>query len=132
MAEQRSVNQVVLVGHALNDADIAHVPQVGKDVADFGLATNEVFQDKNGEWVESAEYHDCKAWNGLAEKAERVVKRGNMLAVYGKLKHHRWEDKDGNKRKKTYVLVDKITLMVNKQVERVDRGPGDAQAPFGD
>jgi len=126
MADQRSINMVVLTGHVLNDAELAHIPSIERDIAKFGIATNE-WSKKRGE---TSEYHDCEAWGIQAERAEKYVKRGNLVTIIGKLKHSKWEDKDGNKRKRSYVLVESITPLVDKQKQRDSRGPGDTDDMF--
>ena len=132
--DSRSINKVVLLGNVVSDAEVSHIPSLEKDVANFSIVTNESYKDKaNGEWKDAQpEYHDCVVWGPLAIVAEKIARRGNLIHVFGKTKTKAWEDKEGNRRKKKEVLVSEMTLITDRQAERIYRGPGDAQAPPDD
>ena len=73
-----SVNKVILVGNVGRDPEVKYVEQ---DVpfARFTLATSESYRAKNGERVESTEWHNIVLWRGLAKVAEQYVKKGSKL-----------------------------------------------------
>ena len=112
-------NKVILVGHLGNEPSIRSTDQQVK-VADFSIATNELFQ-KNGEKVEITDWHDIVAWRKLADFSERFLKKGNKIMVEGRLKTRVWVDKEtGVKRKNVFVIADQIQFMDKKEAPLLD------------
>lgn len=112
-------NKVILVGHLGNEPSIRSTDQQVK-VADFSIATNELFQ-KNGEKIELTDWHDIVAWRKLADFSERFLKKGSKIVVEGRLKTRSWVDKEtGTKRKNVYVLADQIQFMDKKEAPVLD------------
>lgn len=112
-------NKVILVGHLGNEPSIRSTDQQVK-VADFSIATNELFQ-KNGEKVEITDWHDIVAWRKLADFSERFLKKGNKIMVEGRLKTRLWVDKEtGVKRKNVFVIADQIQFMDKKEAPVLD------------
>jgi len=72
------VNKVLLIGNLGRDPEIRRL-ESGAAVAKFSVATNENYRDKNGEWQTITEWHNVVAWRGLAERAERDLKKGSMV-----------------------------------------------------
>lgn len=114
-----SINKVILVGNVGKDPEIRHLDS-GVAVANFPLATSENYTAKNGDKVESTEWHNIVAWRGLAEVVEKYVKKGRQLYIEGKIKTRSWEDKEGNKRYTTEVVADVMQMLGNRQ----DNQPG--------
>jgi single-strand DNA-binding protein len=109
----RGINKVILVGNIGKDPDI----QILDDqsiVVKFPLATSETYRDKNGQMVSNTEWHSIVMWKGLAELAQKVLHKGSLIYVEGKLKHRTWEDKDKNKRHVTEVVAENF-VMLNKK-----------------
>jgi single-strand DNA-binding protein len=107
------VNKVVLVGNAGQDPEVRHLDS-GVAVANFSLATNESYKDKNGERVTQTEWHRIVLWRGLAEVAEKYVKKGELLYIEGRLRTRSWDDKDGVKRYTTEVFADAMKMLGKK------------------
>jgi single-strand DNA-binding protein len=107
------VNKVVLIGNAGQDPEVRHLDS-GVAVANFNLATNESYKDKNGEKVTQTEWHRIVLWRGLAEVAEKFVKKGELLYIEGRLRTRAWDDKDGNKRYTTEVFADNMKMLGKK------------------
>ncbi|MDQ5913483.1 MAG: single-strand DNA-binding protein [Patescibacteria group bacterium] len=106
----RSVNQVTLLGRLTRDPELRQTPN-GASVASFSLALNRSWKDNNsGEWKEETDFIDCVAWGPLAERLEKMVKRGQRLLVTGRLSQRSWEQ-DGQKRNKIEVVVGDMTLI---------------------
>ena len=80
-------------------------------IAKFSLATTEAFKTKDGNWVDQTEWHNIVMWRGLAERAERDLKKGMLIYLEGKIRTRSWEDKEGNKRYTTEVVVDSFLLL---------------------
>ena len=104
-----SVNKVILVGNVGRDPEIRHLDS-GVSVANFPLATSESYIAKNGDRVTTTEWHNIVLWRGLAEIAEKYLKKGSMVYIEGKLKTRSWE-KDGVTRYTTEVAGDQMTML---------------------
>jgi single-strand DNA-binding protein len=109
-----SVNKVILVGRAGKDPEIRHLDS-GVAVANFTLATSENYTAKNGEKVSTTEWHNIVLWRGLAEVAEKFVKKGSQLYIDGKIRTRTYEDKDGNKKYITEIVADTMQMLGSKE-----------------
>jgi len=106
-----SVNKVILIGNLGKDPEIRHLEN-GATVANFSIATSENYKDrKTGEKVTQTEWHNIVAWRGLAEIAEKFIKKGDKIYIEGKLKTRTWQDKEGNNRYSTEVITDNLTML---------------------
>jgi len=119
-----SVNKVILVGNVGKDPEVRYLEN-GVAVAKFPLATSENYKNKSGERVSNTEWHNIVAWRGLAEIAEKYVKKGNQLFIEGKLASRSWDDKEGNKRYITEVIVNNMQ-MLDKRNQSSDNQPAAA------
>lgn len=113
------VNKVILVGNLGKDPEVRHLEN-GAAVANFPIATSETYKDKNGDRQEITEWHNIVLWRGLAEIAEKYLRKGNQVYIEGKLKTRSWQDKDGNTRYTTEVVGDNMTMLGS----RSDNNPG--------
>lgn len=103
-------NKVQLIGNVGQDPEIKNL-EGGKKVANLTLATNEVYYKENGEKVEQTEWHRVTAWGKPAEIIEKYVTKGKEVAIEGKLTHRSYDDKNGEKRYITEVIVKEIVLI---------------------
>ncbi len=108
------INKVILIGNVGKDPEVRHLDS-GVAVTTFPLATSETYKNKSGEKVTNTEWHNIVLWRGLAEIAEKYVKKGNPLYVEGKIRTRSWDDKDGNKRYTTEIVVDNMQMLGSKQ-----------------
>ena len=108
------VNKVMLVGNLGKDPEIRHLDN-GVAVANFSLATTESYTNKQGERVNQTEWHNVVLWRGLADIAEKYLKKGNSVYIEGKIVTRKWEDKDSNTRYSTDIVADKMTMLGSKQ-----------------
>ncbi|MGQ0828532.1 MAG: single-stranded DNA-binding protein [Bacteroidota bacterium] len=116
------VNKVILVGNLGKDPEVRHL-EGGASVASFSLATSESYKDKSGQRIEQTEWHNIVVWRGLAEIAEKYLKKGMTIYIEGKLRSRSWDDKEGNKRYTTEVVGDHFTILSKKE--------NSSQAPAG-
>lgn len=120
------INKVILIGNLGKDPEVRRLDS-GTAVANFPLATTEVFKDKNGQKVEQTEWHNIVLWRGQAEFAEKNLKKGYTVYVEGKLRTRSWEDKEKNKRYATEVVADNISIVrYNNRIE-TDNNNGNSQ-----
>lgn len=108
-----SVNKVILIGNVGKDPEIRHL-DTGVAVANFSLATSESYNAKNGEKVTTTEWHNIVLWRGLAEVAEKYVKKGNQLYIEGRIRSRSYDDKDGIKRYITEINGDVMRMLGSK------------------
>lgn len=106
-------NRVQLIGNVGNDPEIKTF-EGGKKVANLTIATNESYKNDKGEKVEQTEWHRVVAWGKTTEIIERFVTKGKEVAIEGKLTHRSYDDKNGEKRYITEVVVNDILLLGNK------------------
>ena len=104
------VNKVILVGNLGRDPEVKYLDS-GVAVANFSLATTENYKNKEGERVSQTEWHNIVLWRGLAEVAEKYLKKGSSVYIEGKIKTRKWEDKEGVARYTTEILADNMTML---------------------
>ena len=108
------VNKVILVGNLGKDPEVRYL-EGGTAVANFPLATSETYKDKQGNKVESTEWHNIVMWRGLAEIAEKMLKKGMQIYVEGRLRTRSWNDKEGVKRYTTEIIADNMLMLGRKE-----------------
>ena len=104
------VNKVILIGNLGKDPEIRYL-EGGITIASFSLATTEIYKNRNGEKAESTEWHNIVLWRGLAEVAEKLLKKGMQVYIEGRIKTRNWEDKDGTKKRTTEIVGDSMTIL---------------------
>jgi len=129
------VNKVILIGNLGRNPEIITfqkdnhrddmAPVVRK--ATFPLATTEIRKNKDGEKIEQTDWHTVVCWRGLADIAEKLLRKGTQVYVEGKLQSRSWEDHDGNKHYATEVVADNFTILGNRN--RNEEQPAQAD-PF--
>ena len=102
-------NKVQLIGNAGNDPEIKTFDG-GKKLARLSIATNESYYNDKGEKVTDTQWHTVTAWGKTAEIIEKYVTKGKEVAVEGKLTHRSYDDKNGEKRYITEVVVTDVLL----------------------
>jgi single-strand DNA-binding protein len=105
-----SVNKVILVGNVGKDPEVRYL-EGGTAVCSFPLATSETYRNRDGDRVTTTEWHNIVLWRGLAEIAEKYVKKGSQLYIEGKIRTRSWDDRDGNKRYTTEVIADTMQML---------------------
>lgn len=108
------VNKVTLIGNLGRDPEVRTLEN-GSKVATFSLATNESYKDKNDQWQNLTEWHNIVVWRGLAEKAERDLKKGSLAFIEGKIVHRKYQDKDGNERSVTDIVASTLQSLDKKE-----------------
>ncbi len=103
-------NRVQLIGNAGKDPEIKSFDG-GKKLASLTIATNESYTNDKGEKITDTQWHSIVAWGKTAEIIEKYVEKGDQIAVEGKLTHRSYDDKNGEKRYVTEVVVSEIILL---------------------
>jgi single-strand DNA-binding protein len=97
-------NSVRLVGNLGMDPEVKSFDN-NKQLARFSIATNETYKNDKGERITETQWHNLIAWGSQAKFIGDYLKKGDEIAIEGKLTNKSWVDKDGNKRYATEVVV---------------------------
>lgn len=105
-------NSVRLIGHLGDDPKVRKLDS-GRTVANFSIATNEIYRDSKDEKQSDTTWHRLVAWGKQAEIVENYLKKGSEIAVEGKITNHSYDDKNGEKHYVTEIVVNSL-LMLDK------------------
>ncbi len=112
----------MLIGNVGRDPEVRYLennpsaqPGTNPKVAQFTLATTERFRDRNGETRENTEWHNIVAWRGLADLAEKYIKKGSQIYVEGQIRTRSWTDQAGAKQYRTEIIASAIQLLGRRQ-----------------
>ena len=105
-----SLNKVILIGNLGRDPEVRYT-QNGSAVANFTLATNEVWTDKAGERQERTEWHRIVVWGKQAEIVREYLAKGRQVYVEGSLQTRQWDDREGNKRTTTEIKAARVLML---------------------
>jgi single-strand DNA-binding protein len=103
-------NKVSLIGRLGAQPEVVKF-ESGTMLTRFSIATNESFKDKNGEWQEKAQWHEIKAWGKLGENVSKLLKKGQEVAIDGRIVHKEYENKNGEKRFSTSIEMKEFLLL---------------------
>ncbi len=117
-----SVNKVILVGRLGRDPETRYTGG-GQAVANFSLATDESYKDKNGERQKRTEWHKIVVWGKQAEIAQQYLKKGSLIFVEGRIQSREWQDKEGQKRT-SFEIVANNFRMLGSRAESAAAGSG--------
>lgn len=107
------MNRCIITGRIANNLELRST-STGKSVCEFRLATNRP-TNRDGERV--ADFINCRIWNKTAENLTKYQKKGNLIAIIGRMQVDNYQDKDGNNRYNTYVLVEELEYLETKKKE---------------
>jgi single-strand DNA-binding protein len=105
-----SVNKAILVGNLGKDPELRYTPS-GTAVCTFSLATTERFKNKQGEQQDKTEWHNIVVWAGLAEICGKYLTKGKQIYVEGRIQNRSYDDRDGNKRYISEVVVNEMQML---------------------
>jgi single-strand DNA-binding protein len=106
-------NSVQLIGNLGMDPEVKQVSN-GNKLARFSLATSETYKNQKGEKVTDTQWHNLIIWGGLAEVAEKFLKKGNQIAIEGRLETNTYDDKEGNRKFFTQIRVNDLVMLDSK------------------
>lgn len=100
-----SINKVILVGNLGRDPEVRH-SQDGNKIVTFNVATSETWKDKNGERKDRTEWHRVVIFSpGLADVAEKYLKKGSKVYIEGQLRTRKWQDSTGQDKYSTEIVL---------------------------
>ena len=104
------VNKAILIGRLGQDPEVRYT-QSGTAVANFTVATNEKWKDKEGNPQEQTEWHRIVAFARLGEICGEYLAKGSLVYIEGRIQTRQWEDKDGNKRYTTEIVAREMKML---------------------
>src|SRR5581483_8593981 len=105
-----SVNKVILIGRLGSNPEVRFTPS-GSAVANFNVATNESWNDKNGQKQERTEWHRIVVWGKLAQLCGEYLSKGRQVYVEGRMQTRQWQDKEGQTKYTTEVIANTIQFL---------------------
>ena len=103
------LNKCLLLGNLAAEPELRFT-QGGQAVLHLRLATNERFKGRDGEWQERTDFHNVVVWGKRGEALAKILNKGSSLFVEGSLRTSSYDDREGNKRYKTEVVANNVTL----------------------
>ena len=105
-----SVNRVILVGRLGRDPETRYTGS-GQAVANFSVATDESYKDRNGERQKRTEWHKIVVWGKQAEIAQQYLKKGSLVFIEGRIQSREWQDKEGQKRTSFEIVANNFRML---------------------
>lgn len=103
------LNKVFVLGNLTADPEIKTLPS-GQSVANFRIATNRVFYNKEKEKQEQVEFHNIVAFGRTAEIIQQYLQKGSMLLIEGRIQTRSWEDSTGTKKYRTEIITERMQM----------------------
>jgi single-strand DNA-binding protein len=125
-----SVNKVILVGNVGKDPETRYLDE-STAISKFPLATSETYKNRSGERVSNTEWHNVVLWRGLAQVAEKYVKKGTQLYIEGRIKTRSYDDAEGNKKYITEIVGDQMQLLGRRPDEGEGVQPAQSSQSYG-
>ena len=107
-------NKVQLIGNLGQNPEIISFEN-GNKLAKLVMATNESYKDLKGERITNTQWHNLIAWGKTADIIEKYLKKGQEIAIEGKLIHESFEGKDGIKRQASKVQISELVMIGSKK-----------------
>lgn len=123
------MNKVIEIGRTTQSIELKKTPS-GKSIATFGIAVKRNYKNAEGEY--ESDFFNCVARGNLAEVICRFVKKGDMIAVDGRLQTRKYTDKEGNNRYSTEIIVDNVEFLTPKKQEEPQEFAEVETDPFAD
>ena len=127
-----NLNKVFIIGNLTRDPELKTLPS-GSSVANFGIATNRVWRNQQGEKQEEVQFHNIVVFGKQADTVSQYLKKGGSVLVEGRLQTRNWEAQDGTKRTKTEIVAERVQFGPRKQAggfagkEEAESGKGNAK-----
>jgi len=105
-----SYNKIILVGNLTRDPQMSYLPSQ-MPVVEFGIAVNRRWRGTDGQQREETCFVDCRAYGKQAETINQYLAKGKSVLVEGRLQYDTWEGKDGSKRSKHRVIIERFQFL---------------------
>lgn len=105
-----NLNKAMIIGNLTRDPEVKTTP-TGQTVASFGVATNFIWTDQQGQKQERVEFHNVVAWRKLAEICGQYLHKGSKVYIEGRLQTRDWVGQDNVKRYRTEIVADNMIML---------------------
>ena len=102
-----NLNKVFIIGNLTRDPELRTLPS-GTPVASFGVATNRVWKNQQGEKQEEVQFHNIVVFGRQAEIVNQYLGKGSLILVEGRIQTRSWDGKDGSKQYRTEIVAERI------------------------
>ncbi len=102
-----NLNKVFLIGNMTRDPELRNLPS-GAAVASFGVATNRVWKNQQGEKQEEVQFHNVVVFGRQAEIVNQYLSKGSLIFIEGRIQTRSWDCKDGSKQYRTEIVAERI------------------------
>lgn len=127
-----TVNKILLIGRLGADPEVRYAPS-GSAVANFNLATNHSYKDREGNFQEQTDWHRIVAWTRLAEFSKQYLHKGMRVYVEGRVQYRDWQDQNGVKRNTTDIIANDIQILeslgAREEATDTSKTPEDLEVP---
>ena len=117
-----SINKVILIGNLGSDPEVKYLDG-DRAVANFSLATNETYTDRQGNMITQTEWHRVEMWDSLAKVAEKYLTKGRQVYIEGKIRTDKWTDKEGVDKYTTRIRANVLQMLGNREDRQQDAPP---------
>ena len=125
-----NLNKVMLIGNLTRDPETRPTP-TGQTVTSFGLATNLVWNDPQGQKKEKVEFHNIVAWRRLAEICGQYLKKGSKVYIEGRLQTRGWADQNGKKHYRTELVANEMIMLGERRSAEAREETRESETGFG-
>lgn len=112
-----NLNKVFIIGNLTRDVTLRNTPS-GKSVANFGVATNRVWVNANGQKQQEVEFHNVVVWGKMAELCNQYLSKGRLVFVEGRIRTRSWVDSNEQKRTSTEIISENISFGPRKMQDQ--------------
>jgi|OM-RGC.v1.025169789 single stranded DNA-binding protein (ssb) len=122
-----TLNKVMLIGNLGKDPEYKAL-EGGSSLARFPIATSESYKNREGQSVTQTEWHNIVVFRGLAEIAEKYLKKGDKVFIEGRINTRSWKDDKGDLRYTTQILGDQLTMLGGNRSEASPKAEGQSHS----
>jgi len=105
-------NKVILTGRIGNDVELTYTSN-GRPYITISLATNRPYKDRDGNWQRATDWHRVRIFGKRAEALSKILRKGDLIVIEGRLTYYTVTDPDGRKRKFAYVAASDVRILTN-------------------
>lgn len=116
-----NLNKVFIIGNLTRDPELKTLPS-GSSVASFGIATNRIWKNQQGEQQKDVQFHNVVVFGKQADTVAQYLKKGSSALIEGRIQTRNWEAQDGAKRNKTEIVAERVQFGPRKQGQESGQG----------
>ena len=116
------MNQMIIVGRLTKDPELKELEN-GTKVSNITLAVPRSYKNAEGEYV--TDFVDCVLWGGVASNTAEYCKKGDLVGIKGKVETNTYENADGEKKKSTQIVAEKVTFLSTAKEKESDNEKSD-------